>query len=88
MWGWGYYCYTCSKCKVTYYGETFRHFYTRTAEHIGMSNLRGKCFKNNKQSAISEHPVHSKLMRCFDSSNKVQQKFGSETANKSRWKKI
>ena len=25
------YCYTCSNCNVTYYGKTFRHFYTRPA---------------------------------------------------------
>ena len=28
------YCYMCSNCKVTYYGKTFRHFYTRVAQHI------------------------------------------------------
>ena len=25
--------YTCSNCKVTYYGKIFRNFYTRAAEH-------------------------------------------------------
>ena len=36
------YRYTCSNCKVTYCGKTFRHFYTRAAEHMGISNLTGK----------------------------------------------
>ena len=34
------YGYTCSNWNVTYYGKTFRHFYTRAAEHMGVSNLR------------------------------------------------
>ena len=49
------YRYTCSNCKVTYYGKTFRHFYTKAAEHMGISNLTGKQLKNVKQSAISDH---------------------------------
>ena len=36
------YRYKCSNCKVTYYGKTFRYFYTRIAEHMGISNLTGK----------------------------------------------
>ena len=36
------YCYTCSNCKVTYYGKTFRHFLTRASEHMATSNLMGK----------------------------------------------
>ena len=39
------YRYGCSNCNVTYYGKTFRHFYNRAAEHIGISNLTGKCLK-------------------------------------------
>ena len=27
------YRYTCSNCNVTYYGRTYRHFFTRAAEH-------------------------------------------------------
>ena len=34
------YCYTCSNCKVTYYGKTFCHFYTRAAEHMGSPILQ------------------------------------------------
>ena len=33
------YCYTCSNCNVTYYGKTYQHFFTRAAEHMGISNL-------------------------------------------------
>ena len=36
------YRYMCSNCKVTYYGKTYRHFFTRAAEHMGISNLTGK----------------------------------------------
>ena len=49
------YHYTCSNCKVTYYVETFRHFYTRTAEHMGISSLTGKHQKNVKQFPICDH---------------------------------
>ena len=51
------YRYTCSNCIVNY-GKTFRHFYTRAAEHMGIFNLRGKRLKNVKQSAISYHLLH------------------------------
>ena len=33
------YRYTCSNCKVTYYGKTYRYFFTIAAEHMGISNL-------------------------------------------------
>ena len=46
---------TCRNCKVTYYGKTFRHVYTRSAEHMGIANLTGKRLKNVKQSVISHH---------------------------------
>ena len=45
----------CSNWKVTYYGKTFRHFFTRAAEHMGISNLTGKRLKCVKQSAVSDH---------------------------------
>ena len=35
------YCYKCSNCKVTYYGQTFRQFYTRATEHVDISKLAG-----------------------------------------------
>ena len=53
------YHYMCSKCKVTYNGKTFHHFYTRATEHMGISNLIKKHLKNVKESAISDH-----LLQC------------------------
>ena len=53
------YRYTCSNCNVTYYGKTYRHFFTRAAEHMGISNLTEKRVKNVKESAISDH-----LLQC------------------------
>ena len=58
------YRYTCSNCNVTYYGKTYRHFFTRAAEHMGISNLTEKRFKNVKQSAVSDH-----LLQCDCSIN-------------------
>ena len=52
------YCCRFSNCNI-YYGKTFRHFYTRAAEHMRISNLTGKRIKNVKQSAISDH-----LLQC------------------------
>ena len=60
------YRYTCSNCKVTYYGKTFRYFYTRAAEHTGISNLTGKRLKNVKQSAISDHLLQCNWAINFD----------------------
>ena len=60
------YYYTFSNCKVTYYGKTFRYFYTRTVEHMGISNLTGKCLKNIKQSAISDHLLQCNCTISFD----------------------
>ena len=40
--------YTCSNCKVTYYGKTFCHFCTRAAKHMEISNFIGKRLKNVK----------------------------------------
>ena len=62
----GIYRYTCSNSKVTYYGKTFRHFYTRAAEHMGISNLTGKRLKNVKQSAISDHLLQCNCAINFD----------------------
>ena len=36
--------YICSNCNVTYYGETYRHFFIR-AENMGISNLTEKRVK-------------------------------------------
>ena len=56
--------YTCSNFNVTYYGKTYRHFFTRAAEHMGISNLTEKRVKNVKQSAVSDH-----LLQCDCSIN-------------------
>ena len=53
------YRYTCTNCKVTYYGKTFCHFFTRVSGHMETSNLTGKRIKNTKESAISDH-----LLQC------------------------
>ena len=47
--------YSCSSCNATYYGKTYGHFFTRAAEHVGISNLTGKGFKSVKVSAVSDH---------------------------------
>ena len=51
------YKYKCSNCKVTYYGKTYCHFFNRTAEHMGFSNLTGKRLKVSicKVSVVSDH---------------------------------
>ena len=45
----------CSNCKVTYYRKTYRHVFTRAADHMVISNLTGKRLKFTKQSAVSNH---------------------------------
>ena len=60
------YRYTCSNCNVTYYGKTYRHFFTRTAEHIGISNLTEKRVKNMKESAVSDHRLQCDCAIRFD----------------------
>ena len=57
--------YTCSNCKVTYYGKTC-HFYTRAAEHMGISNLKGKRLKYVKQSAVSDWLLQCNCAINFD----------------------
>ena len=49
------YRFTYSNCKVTNYGKTYRHFFTKATEHMGTSNLTGKRHKSVKQSAASNH---------------------------------
>ena len=53
------YRYMCSNCKVTYYDKTYRHFFTRAAEHMGISNLSIKHLKCVKQSAVLD-----RLLEC------------------------
>ena len=60
------YRYTCSNCNVTYYGKTYRHFFTRAAEHMGISNLTEKRVKNVKPSAVSDHLLQCDCSISFD----------------------
>ena len=60
------YRYTCSNCNVTYYGKSYRHFFTRAAEHMGISYLTEKCVKNVKQSAASDHLLQYDCSIKFD----------------------
>ena len=54
-----FYRYMCSNCKVVYYGKTYRHFFTKTEEHVNISNLTGKHLKCVKESAVSDHLLES-----------------------------
>ena len=60
------YRYLRSSCNATYYGKTSWHFFTRTAEHIGISNLTGKHVKNVKESAASDHLLQCDCANDFD----------------------
>ena len=60
------YRYRCSNCNVTYYGKTFRYFYTRESKHMGISNLTGKRLEIVKQSAISDHLLQCNCTINFD----------------------
>ena len=60
------YRYTCSNCKVTYYGKTYRHFFTSAAEHMGISNLTGKRLKSVKQSVVSDYLLECNCSIDFD----------------------
>ena len=58
--------YTCSNCNVTYYGKTYRHFFTRAAEHMCVSNLTGKRLKNIKDSTVSDNLLPCNCAIDFD----------------------
>ena len=49
------YCYQCCNCNVTYYGKNLSLLY----QSGWISSLTGKCPKNVRQSAISDH-----LLQC------------------------
>ena len=53
-------------CNATFYGKTYRHFFTSSAEHMGISNLTGKRVKNVKESAVSEHLLQCDCIIDFD----------------------
>ena len=60
------YRYSCSNCNATCYGKTYRHFFTRAAEHMGISNLTSKRVKNVKESAVSDHLLQCNCAIDFD----------------------
>ena len=55
------YRYSCSSCNATYYGKTYRHFFTRAAEHMGISNLTNKRVKNVKDRLLIKESL---LIKC------------------------
>ena len=61
----------CCNCKVTYYGKTYRHFFNRAVEHMGISNLTGKHQKSVKQSAVSDHLLECNCSTASDA-NKIR----------------
>ena len=60
------YRYRCSNCKVTYYGKTNCHFFTRAAEHMGIFNLTEKHLKCVKEPAVSDHLFECNCLIDFD----------------------
>ena len=60
------YRYSCSSCNATYYGKTYRHFFTRAAEHMGISNLTSKRVKNVTESAVSDQLLQCNCAIAFD----------------------
>ena len=61
-----FYRYTCSNCKVIYYGRTFWLCFTRASEHMGTSKLMEKRIKNAKELAISDHLLQCDSPITFD----------------------
>ena len=60
------YRYTCCNCKVTYYGKTFHHFYTRVTEHLAISNVTRKRLKNVKLYSKFDHLLQCNCVINFD----------------------
>ena len=56
----------CSNCKVTYYGKTYHHFFTRAAEHMGISNLTGNRLKCVKKLTVSDYLLEINCSIYFD----------------------
>ena len=71
------YRYRFSNCNVTYYGKTYRHFFTRAAEHMEISNVTEKPVKIVKQSAVSDNLLQYDCSINFDDFDI----FASETNN-------
>ena len=47
--------FSCSCCNATYYGETERHLFLRTSEHLVMTPVTPKRVKNDHKSVIMDH---------------------------------
>ena len=63
------YRYTCSNCNFTYYGKTYRHFFTRAAKHMGVSILHGKRLKSlliKRENPVSIMTIMSFPLELFD----------------------
>ena len=71
------YRYSCSSCNATYYRKTYQHLFSRAAEHMGISNLTGKCVKNVKESAVSDHLLQCNCAIDFDHFNVLPSKINS-----------
>ena len=56
----------CRNGNVTYYGKTYRHFFTRAGEYMGNSKLTEKRVKNLKESAVSDHRLQCDCVFSFD----------------------
>ena len=60
------YRYSRSSCNAICYGKTYRHFFTRAAEHIGILSLIDKSVKSVKESAASDHLLQCDCTIDFD----------------------
>ena len=56
----------CSCCNATYHGQTQRHFFVRTFEHLAITPLTGKFVKASKKSAIFDHILLDGYKTSFD----------------------
>ena len=60
------YKFQCGLCNESYYGESIRHLYTISGEHIGVSPLTGKKVKPSNNSAIYDHLLHCNFLSSLD----------------------
>ena len=61
-----FYRFSCSSCNATYYDKTYRHFFTRAEEHMGISNLTGKGSNDVKESTVSDNQLQCDCTTDFD----------------------
>ena len=60
------YKFKCNICNNISYDKTKRHFKVRACDHLGITPLTGKKFKNPKESAVSDHISHTGHSANFD----------------------